>query len=87
MRYMCQTKRKLKTTRIHANDINKRIVYHISNYRLEYDHNFKWDEIKILDNKSVYSKRLISEMVHIKSNKLNKQSDTKSFPNSYIPIL
>jgi len=67
--YMNQTKRKLKT-RIHeyTNDINKRIDSPsiIFNHRLEYDHNFKWDEIKILNNESSHSKRLISEMVHIK---------------------
>ena len=35
----------------------------ISNHRLKYDHNFKWDKIKILDNEPSYSKRLISEML------------------------
>jgi len=61
----------------------------ISNHKLTLDHNSKWNEVKILDNEQSYNKRLISKMVHIKKklNGLIKQSDTKSLPNSYLPIL
>ncbi|KAG5313576.1 MOS1T transposase, partial [Pseudoatta argentina] len=39
-------------------------------------HNFKWDDVKILDSESFYKKRLTSEMIHIKKQEhgLNKKS-------------
>jgi len=78
---MSQTKRQLKT-RLHeyVSDINisSKSPSVISNYRMEENHNFKWDKVDILDIESSYNKRLISEMVHIKKQKrgINRQNDT-----------
>ena len=43
-------------------------------------------DVKILDKAPSYNKRLISEMVHIKTQKLglNKQNDTESLSNYYL---
>jgi len=89
--YVGQTKRRL-TTRIreHRNDINKKsgIPSVISTHPLQ-DHDFDWNNVHILDNEPSWSKRIISEMIHIKtqSNGLNKQSDTEILSDSYNPII
>jgi len=61
----------------------------ISTHRLSHKHDFDWDNVKILDKEPSYKKRLISEMIHIKKqhNSINKQTDTESFPDSYLPII
>ena len=60
--------RKLKT-RIneHKNDINKksRNLSVISEHRLQFEHDFDWTNIKILDNERYIGKRLVSEMLNI----------------------
>jgi len=45
--------------------------------RIRLNHDFKWNEVEILDNEPFYKKRLISEIVHIKKQKhgLNRQID------------
>jgi len=60
----------------------------ISNHRLETNHEMNWNDIKIVDNEPSYSKRLISEMIHIKkqSYDLNKQSDTELL-DTYLPMI
>ncbi|EFN72003.1 hypothetical protein EAG_06100, partial [Camponotus floridanus] len=79
--YVGQTGRKL-ITRIneHKKHIdrvttNKSVI---TEHRLNFDHEFKWDDVKILDKESFYNKRLISEMLCIKRqrNGLNLQTDT-----------
>ena len=68
--YVGQTKRQLKT-RLHEHvsviNINSISPSVISNYRMEENHNFKWDKVDILDIEPLVDKRLISEMVHIKN--------------------
>ncbi|KYM96041.1 hypothetical protein ALC62_13311, partial [Cyphomyrmex costatus] len=90
--YVGQTKRQLKTrVHEHVSDINKKVKSPsaISNHRIENNHKFDWDNVKILDIEPSYSKRLISEMVHIKRQKhsLNRQNDTDSLPESYSNII
>jgi len=90
--YIGQTKRQLRTRiKEHVSDINKKSGFPsvITEHRLNFNHNFEWDKIKIIDNERSYKKRIISEMVHIKKQLqgLNKQSDTDLLPNSYLPIL
>lgn len=48
---------------------------HIKNF----NHEFDWENVKVLDVEHNYQKRLISEMIHIKSQKLsiNVQKDTE----------
>jgi len=49
-------------------DINKTTPKHsvITNHRLQFNHDFDWDNSKILDKEKYYYKRLISEMINIK---------------------
>jgi len=90
--YVGQTKRKLKTRlKEHRLDINKKsgILSVISNHKLENNHEMNWDEAKILDIEPSYTKRIVSEMIHIKkqSKGLNKQSDTDLLSEIYLPII
>lgn len=52
-------------------------------------HDFDWDHVEILDKETNYSKRLISEMLHIKEqhNSINRQTDTELLPITYLPTL
>jgi len=91
--YVGQTKRKLNT-RIaeHKKDINKKTFNHsvITEYRIEFDHDFDWENPKILDIEKHYQKRLMSEMINInKAQKktINLQSDTECLQYAYIEIL
>lgn len=90
--YTGQTKRQLRT-RIneHRSDIKKKSGSPsvISDHRITCDHEFDWNGVKILDNEPSYNKRLVSEMVYIKtqSSGLNKQSDTETLSDAYLPIL
>jgi len=90
--YVGQTKRQLQTRmREHRSDINRRSSSPsvISEHRLTYNHDFKWDKVEILDNERTYNKRIISEMIHIKkqTNSINKQIDTEQFPELYLPYI
>ncbi|KYN21658.1 hypothetical protein ALC57_05966, partial [Trachymyrmex cornetzi] len=86
--YVGQTKRRLKE---HKSDIrnNTGSPSVITDHRVTFDHNFKWDEAKILDNEDSYGKRLVSEMIYIKRQKhgINKMQDTESLPDSYSNII
>jgi len=80
--YVRQTKRKLNTrVSEHKKDINKTTPNHsvITNHRLQFNHDFDWNNPKILDKEKYYYKRLISEMINIKlqKNALNLQTDTE----------
>jgi len=90
--YVGQTKRKLKT-RINEHksnikmDSNKHSV--ISKHIIELDHNFDWNNVKILDIERNYQKRLMSEMIHIKgqTHGINTQEDTELLDDIYIDII
>jgi len=79
--YVGQTKRMLNT-RIseHRNHIkrNSPQTSVITDHRLEFNHEFDWDNVEVLDEEINYNKRLISEMIHIKKQKLglNLKKDT-----------
>jgi len=68
--YVGQTRRRL-TTRIreHMNDINKKsdTPSVISTHRLQEVHYFYWNDVHILDSESSWYKKIISEMIHIKT--------------------
>jgi len=67
--YIGQTKRQLGTRiKEHASDINKKNGSpSVTEHRLKFRHDFAWDNVKIIDNERSYPKKLISEMVHIKT--------------------
>jgi len=79
--YVGQTKRLLKD-RIgeHRNHIrrNSGQISVITNHRKKFNHDFDWNNVKVLDEEMNYKKRLISEMIHIKKQNcgLNSQNDT-----------
>jgi len=81
--YVGQTKRQLKT-RIaeHRSHIKKNTSTHsvITNHRMISDCDFDWNNVEILDVERNFNKRMISEMINIKSQirSLNIQTDTDS---------
>jgi len=92
MTYVGQTKRRLCTRlKEHRADINKKsgALSVVSKHRLEHNHEMNWSETTILDIEPSYSKRIVSEMIHIKKQKnaLNKQSDTDLLSDTYLPII
>jgi len=90
--YVGQTKRRLNTRiRKHLNDIKKSTgtLSVVSDHRLKLNHDFNWDEVRILDKEPSWKKRIVSEMIHIKKQKcgINKHSDTEFLPENYLPII
>ncbi|KYN02360.1 hypothetical protein ALC62_06740, partial [Cyphomyrmex costatus] len=90
--YVGQISRQLKTRiKEHRNHINHNSSTRsvITDHRLEYNHDFRWDDVKILDEEPCYRKRLVSEMLNIKKQKLslNLQTDTEGLHEAYIPIV
>jgi len=90
--YVGQTKRQLRTrVREHKNNIKSDPSKHsvISEHIVKFNHSFDWDNVKILDRKSKFYKRITSEMMHIKEQKagLNLNSDTELLDESYFDIL
>jgi len=61
----------------------------ITEHKLQCNHDFQWDNIKILDEEPCYRKRLISEMFYIKKqkNSLNLQTNTEGLHKAYLPIV
>lgn len=90
--YVGQTSRLLKT-RIteHRNHINRNTTNTsvITEHRINFLHEFDWDNIKILDKEKFWTKRLISETLHIKrqSHGLNLHTDTELLDAAYDTIL
>lgn len=90
--YVGQTKRKLRT-RIaeHRNDIKKNAnnLSVISTHRLNFNHDFDWNNVRVLDKERSYCKRLISEMIYIKKQKegINLQTDTENLDEIYSAIV
>lgn len=90
--YVGQTKRQLGTrVKEHRTDINKKSASPsvISCHRLETNHEFDWENTKILDEEPSFYKRIVSEMVHIKRQNaaLNKQNDTALLSDEYLQVL
>ncbi|KYN29866.1 hypothetical protein ALC57_00683, partial [Trachymyrmex cornetzi] len=66
--YVGQTGRKLKTRLSeHKKHIHSKTSTHsvITEYRLQNDHDFDWQNIETLDVENYYNKSLISEIMHI----------------------
>ena len=80
--YVGETKRALiKRKGEHTNNPNPDAV--INMHCKTYNHNFNWEEPKILDTECNWNKRLLSEMLHIKSNK----SAVKILPDASIACI
>ena len=86
--YVGKTKRKLSTRLLeHISDMNKKVSHLLHLIITSILIKFRWNDVKILDNESFYNKRLISEMINIKRQGLNKQNNTESLPESYSQII
>lgn len=60
----------------------------LTDHKLELNHDFKWEDVEILDNESFLNKRLISEMLFIKDkNNLNLQTDAEDLYHPYLTIV
>jgi len=89
--YVGQTKRQLKT-RIneHVKNIKIEESKHsvISKHMLENNQSFDWQNIKILDFEPNYHKRIVSEMIHIKTQRNGLNSvDIECLDLSYFNFL
>ena len=90
--YVGQTKRQLKTrisehrSHIHRNTTTQSVI---TEHRLNSDHEFDWENVEILDKERYLSRRLVSEMTHIKlqGNSINLQNDTEFLHHAYIAVL
>jgi len=61
----------------------------IIEHRLNFSHNFDWENVEILDEEIYFNKRLISEMIYIKKQQkgLNLQKDTEFLDPIYSDII
>ena len=86
--YIGETKRSLKT-RINEHKNNKNSESVLFRHQAEFNHEFDWEHVKIIDYESDYKKRLTSEMIHIKCNKfsINKKEDIFTLNRIYFPLL
>ena len=86
--YIGETKRSLRT-RINEHKTNKNKESVVSLHRIENKHEFDWDNTFVLDMESNYKKRLVSEMIYIKSNhnSIIKKEDIQNLSTMYFPII
>jgi len=61
----------------------------ITEHRLEFSHDFDWENVEILDEEVYFNKRLISEMIYIKKQQkgLNLKKDTELLDPIYSDII
>lgn len=71
--YVGQTKRRLRT-RIKKPESNKKLDPNkqsvVSEHISKFNHSFDWNNIEVLDIEHNFFKRLISEVIHIKKQKM-----------------
>ena len=86
--YIGQTEQALRRRKIELKN-NKNPDAVINIHCNKNNHSFNWENTKIIDTKHIWNKRLISEMLCIKSNKnsINKKKDVSKLSNVYTPIL
>jgi len=88
--YVGQAKRTLNTRVVeHRNHIRRDIaqISAITDHRLQLNHEFDWNDVRVLDEEINYKKCLISEMIHIKKHGLNSQNDTVLLDPIYNDLL
>lgn len=71
---------------IHRNTTTQSVI---TEHRINFYHEFDWENVEILDRENFLAKRLVSEMSHIKlqKNSLNSQTDTEFLHHAYVSIL
>jgi len=57
----------------------------ITEHRLQFNHDFDWEGVEILDVERNFNKRLISEMINVKCQKngINLQTDIEALDRVY----
>lgn len=90
--YVGQTKRHMKTRiKEHQKNFFKVAADQsvITKHRLEYNHEFNWEDVETLDKEPFYTKRLISEMIYIKrqKNSINLHTDTENLSDIYMNLI
>ena len=86
--YIGETKRSLRILiNEHKNNKNSESV--VFKHRAEFNHEFDWEHVKMIDHESDYKIRLTSEMIHIKCNQssINKKEDIFTLNRIYFPLL
>ena len=90
--YIEQTKRRLRIqiNKHRSNSKKSSVVLSVSNHRTEFNYDYNWKEIKILDEKykAVFQDRLLLKMLYIKkqSYAVNKKSDIELISDDYLSI-
>ena len=86
--YIGETIRSLRT-RINEHKNNKNSESVVFKHWAEFNHEFDWEHVKMIDYESDYRKRLTSEMIHIKCSQfsINKKEDIFTFNRIYFPLL
>ena len=86
--YIGESKRALRV-RINEHKNKKNSESVVCEHQLEFNHEFDWENTKIVDYVSDYRKRLTSEMIHIKFNKfsINKKEDIFTLNRIYFSLL
>jgi len=87
--YVRQTGRLLKTrVSEHRNHIRRNApsVSVITNHVMHHNHEIDWNNVEVLDVEKYCHKRLVSEMLHIKRNGLNLQTNTDCLDRGYTSI-
>lgn len=90
-KYIGKIKRQFKTRiQEHKTNIKRQPeqLSIVSTHRLDLDHDFNWNDVSILDEETYYYKRIISECLHIQSNRgtINIASDTELLSPCYLPL-
>ena len=81
--YIFGTKRALKIRRVeHKRNSSPQAVI---NVHRQLDHDFNWENLNILDFESNWNKKIISEMINIKTNAhaIHKKEDVRNLSNTY----
>ena len=86
--YIGESKRALRI-RINEYKILKNSESVVCEHQLEFNHEFDWENTKIVNYISDYRKRLKSKMINIKFNKftINKKEDIFTLKRIYFPLL
>ncbi|XP_043479904.1 uncharacterized protein LOC122509736 [Leptopilina heterotoma] len=85
--YIGETKRSLFTRINEHKKVNDNSV--VYRHRTNFNHDFDWENTKILDNEKNFTKRRISEMIHIKTNRstINRKEDIFTLNKTFFPLL
>ncbi|XP_043469746.1 uncharacterized protein LOC122503318 [Leptopilina heterotoma] len=84
--YIGETKRSLLTRINEHKKVNDNSV--VYRHCINFNHDFDWENVKVLDNEKNFIKRRISEMIHIKTNHstINRKEDILTLNKTFFPL-